>query len=294
MNPSSHPTKHLSWTALSLFWSCPEAWRRQYLEPDAKRISTTSLVTGSVIHSVVEQYTIHRFRTLNSLPSVDVPEPLPVKDLVRKYLTEEWPLVKLTDEERMLPMESVFDGVGRTCERGAQIYIDNVLPETTPAGVETEFNLTHPSWNGWSVKGYLDRVELAPRDLVCDIKTSKRTPEQNAADVSDQLTLYALAFYAETKRIPVVQLDYIVLSARTHVLPRTSFRTIEDLQRMVERIAATTRAIDALLTGNIAPLSPALRGTYGRCKPSTCGFYQDCPLGGGPADPNALSDLRCT
>lgn len=286
--------KHLSWSSLSLFWACPEAWRLQYLVPDRPRTSNTALVTGSVIHAVIEEHAHKQLRSDNDTVL------LPVKDLVRKHLVREWPLVQLTREEKMLPAEVVFDNVAKTCERGASLYVSDILPELRLAGVEAEFSVTHPTWNGWSVNGFIDLVEERnDGGCVRDIKTSKRAPDTTVADTSDQLTIYALAYFAETGRLPAaVQLDYIILSARTHVLPpRVSLRTKADLLQMVNRIAVTTRAIEALLAkhSDEAPVfSPALRGSFGRCKPATCQFYDVCPMGGGAASSEEydLSALR--
>lgn len=270
--------KHLSYSSLSLFWQCPEAFRLRYCGPKPPNTTNSALLTGVATHEAVAACAKQHMAD----PTIEFPATY-IDDLVLQCVSKHWDGFRPGDKELTLPLEILKSAVVRDASRAARYYVQNELPNRRPIAVETAFELTHPFWP-IPVVGRLDLVE---KDLVCDLKTSKRTPDQNAADDSDQLTLYALAYLAETNTIPAVQLDFIVLTDRTHMLSRTSTRKMSDLQGMVERIAVTQQAILQLLDNTQpghAPAekwSPALRGKWGKCKSMTCDFYKVCTMGGG-------------
>lgn len=274
--------RHLSYSSLSLFWQCPEAFRLRYCGPKPKDSTNSSLLTGVATHEAVATCAkAHMADPTTVFPGTYI------DDLVLQCVNKHWSNFRPMEKEMTLPLEILKSAVVRDASRASRYYVEHELPNRRPIAVETAFELTHPSWP-IPVVGRLDLVE---KGLVCDLKTSKRTPDQTAADDSDQLTLYALAYLAETGIIPAVQLDFVVLTERTHMLSRTSTRKASDLQGMVERIAVTQQAILHLLDspldsfGNAVYIdtkwSPALRGKWGKCKSITCDHYRTCTMGGG-------------
>lgn len=278
-------SNHLSISSLIEFWSCPEKWRlNQIAKRAGKRVVTCDMLRGTATHAAIE----------TALRQKGTPHTMSVATEVAAAVEKEWPLVQLRADEQVVGPEISKAHLLREAERAAAAYIKQEVPEINPIGIETAFDLTHPEWGDWHVIGRLDIVEDG---LIRDVKTTKHPlskSDENVAHDSDQLTMYALAYFAELGKIPKVQLDYIVLTERAHVVSRPSERTTDDLRRIVERVANTIRAIENYHSGlthdgiDQGPVfnkfSPAVRGRWGACRANSCQFWSQCGMGGGRSD----------
>jgi hypothetical protein len=110
-------------------------------------------------------------------------------------------------------------------------------------------------------------------EVVRDLKTSEKSPSKDAADRSQQLTMYALIRQAEVGALPVkLTLDYLVRTParldRKHV-PLDTVRDAEDVGALVHRI---NTAVEAVKRGVFMPTAP----DSWWCAPAWCEFYGSC------------------
>lgn len=113
--------------------------------------------------------------------------------------------------------------------------------------------------------------QLATSLIIRDTKTSKKSPTQDAADESHQLTAYALASQVIDHKLPdAVKLDYVVdLKRETKAMTLESHRDALDLDIYLNRIEAT---VVSIVTGNFTPAPNAAWW----CDPRYCGYYSTC------------------
>lgn len=256
----------------------------------AIRECSCDMLRGTATHAAIEAALNHKMDTSGACSGAEYIAVIP------SVVESEWSKVRLHADELVVGAEISKNHLIHDATRAAECYIKQEVPDIVPIGIETKFILKHPSWGNWTVEGRLDIVEDG---LIRDIKTTKHPlskADENVAHDSDQLTMYALAYFAETGKIPKVQLDYVVLTERAHVVSRPSERNMADLQRIIERVASTINAIERLeASPPTIPLPPAVRGRWGSCKQSSCSFWSSCPMGGGTPTLtlNGLESVPC-
>lgn len=110
------------------------------------------------------------------------------------------------------------------------------------------------------------------RLTIRDTKTSKKSPNENAAHESDQLTYYSLASSVVDGKIPdAVKLDYLVdLKLSTKTMTLESKRTQDQLDTSLERLAHAVATIESGM------FVPAPQQAWW-CDERYCGFARECP-----------------
>ena len=259
--------RQISISALQRYWQCPVNWRKRYIDkPDGYNTITTAMLRGTAAHAAIEAALRRKMESSGLNNGEEYVAVIPTA------VDKEWRKVVFTDDEMMVARSDVRDGVIAEAERIASFYIESEVPSIKPIGVESAFCLHLPGCERWEVIGRIDIVEDG---RIRDVKTSRRCPDEDVAEHSDQLSLYALAYYAETGKLcEKLQLDYVIPSKRIHTVARETTRTKEQLGQLCWRIATTLQAIEAEV------YHPALRGKYGQCKKSACSFYSGCVYGG--------------
>lgn len=260
-------------------------WRKRYIDkPAGYNAITTAMLRGTAAHAAIEAALRYKMEPLEAV-CVDMPQ------MTKRFLSvipaavdKEWHKIALTDDEKMFGHQAARDSAIADAERIASYYIESEVPSINPIGVETAFCLHLPGCERWEVIGRIDVVEDG---RIRDIKTSLRCPDDDVAEHSDQLSLYALAYFAETGKLcEKLQLDYVIPSKRIHTVTRETTRTKEQLGQLCWRIATTLQAIEAEV------YHPALRGKYGQCKRQTCSFYDGCIYGGNAGQHFAVESVR--
>src|SRR3990167_6437834 len=115
------------------------------------------------------------------------------------------------------------------------------------------------------------------REVLRDIKTANREPAENAAEESEQLTVYALGRKIQTGSIPDVALDFVVSQPKrggaVWLTERTSTRTENDLQTIIHRM---NNAIESARAGVFVANGP---GNW-YCSSKFCRFHPTCKFVG--------------
>lgn len=127
--------------------------------------------------------------------------------------------------------------------------------------------------DGFDFVGEQDIVESTENSLVIrDVKTSKKSPSEDVADKSNQLTAYAIASQVLDGKLPdSLKLDYLIdLKRGTKTMTVTTKRDEQQAMSYLNRIV---NGIAAIRSGIFVPAPDV--AWY--CDQRYCGYYQICP-----------------
>lgn len=151
----------------------------------------------------------------------------------------------------------------------AGLHHKQLAPKIEPVAVERGFRLEIPDFP-YDVVGYVD-VEEERR--IRDLKTSAKTPPEDAAEKSDQLSIYALEAAVRGAPKQEVAMDHLVKTSRPQVVTRTATRGPEDHARLMLKLEIAAKVIQS---GNFLPCAP----DSWTCGAKWCGFWDAiCPHG---------------
>jgi RecB family exonuclease len=150
----------------------------------------------------------------------------------------------------------------------ATLHHEQVAPALEPVAVERKFHVELPG--PFDLAGTIDVQEQA---RLRDTKTTAKSPSEDAADKSLQLTVYHYALSREGTAVESVHLDYLVRGAKTRkVVPLKSTRGTVDHERLLRLVDLAGRQIQS---GIFLPCDPSAWC----CSPRWCGYWDRCPFG---------------
>lgn len=174
--------EHLSYSSISLYLDCPEAWRRKYILKEPTR-GAPALTFGTAMHTAIEEQV--RARTANT--------PVPA-------LTDGWTRAWTQALEKDADIDWGHDTVEQTYNDGIRLLshpdvqrmIGDLVARVDEAGpmIERKVVLYVPGVPV-PVIGYIDLV--AADGVPCDIKTSGRAWSAGQAEDSLQTLFYLAA-----------------------------------------------------------------------------------------------------
>lgn len=240
------------------YQECPLKYRFRAIDrlPEPK---TIAMLKGTLVHAVLEE--LHKLpraeRTLakatefipiqwDTMREDDtaIDELVPDSDR-SEFFNDAWRLVR-----GYFAMENPESFDAHECE----MYVDTTLP------------------NGVPVRGYIDRVDVAPTGevRVVDYKTGKKPLPRYSAAAKFQMRLYALVWWRLFNQIPA-QLRLMYLKVGEDLTLRPNSAELEyfekDLATLWESIVADAKS------GNFQPRTSKLCGW--------CHFKPQCPAFGG-------------
>jgi putative RecB family exonuclease len=217
--------------------------------------STVAQVKGTLVHAVLEE--------LHGLPRAERTYPAAVKMLKPHWaaMTAKDPLL-----DELVPESDYMDFLvaSRDLVKG---YFLMENPEAFDADSMEKFvDLTLP--NGVPVRGFIDRVDVAPTGevRVVDYKTGKKPIPRFAGQAMFQMRFYALVWWRLYDHIPE-QLRLMYLKVRDDMVlsptPAELNYVEKDLGRIWDAVGTDARS------GNFAPKTSKLCGW--------CSFQKICP-----------------
>lgn len=255
----------ISQSRLAMLSRCGEQFRRVYVEKE-RRPPGVAMIVGSSVDESVNANLGNVIETGAMLP------PEAVQDVARDALESRWVEegVVLNEEEIELGPKAVRGEAVDRSIRLALLHYDGVAPRLKPTSVQRRFRVRIKGESDIILVGILD-VEEA--DAIRDTKTSRKSPAKNAAEISQQLTMYALGVRIEDGEIPnKVALDYLVdLKRAPKAVTLESTRGPEDFRVLLARIERFARIVEA---GAFAPANP----DDWICSAKWCGFHSTCPF----------------
>ena len=127
--------------------------------------------------------------------------------------------------------------------------------------------------DGFDFVGEQDCVEKTESTLVIrDVKTSKKSPSEDTAEKSNQLTAYAIASQVLDGKLPdAMKLDYLIdLKKSTKTMTLTTKRDDQQAMSYLNRIV---NGIAAIRSGIFVPASDLSWW----CSEKMCGYWNVCP-----------------
>lgn len=252
----------ISQSRLAMMSRCGEQFRRVYIEGE-RRPPGVAMIVGSSVDDSVNANLGNVIETGAMLPMEAV------QDVARDALEARWVEegVVLTDEEAELGPKTVRGEAVDRSIRLALLHYDGVAPKLKPKSVQRRFRVRIKGESNIILVGVLDVEEPG---TVRDTKTSKKSPAKNAADKSQQLTMYALGVRIEDGEIPdSVHLDYLVDLKTPKYKHLESTRGPDDFRVLLARIERYARIVEA---GAFAPANP----DDWCCSEKFCGFASTC------------------
>ncbi len=253
---------HLSPTQLEMYCKCPESYRRRYIEKEIIPPGI-ALIQGKGVDGAA---------TLNFSQKIASHQDLPISEIVDaaaaafdEQLRGEY---ALSDEEVARGAKRVLGEAKDETVSLAELHAREQAPEYQPVSVQREARIILPN-STHDLLGYIDLED--DRHIVTDIKTANKRKNQEEADNSVQLTLYAASHRIETGRDPAeVRLDVLVKNKTPVRQVVSSHRGRADYQALVNRVKAVLQGIKS---GNFSPATP---GAWW-CGAKWCGYYSTCP-----------------
>lgn len=243
--------EHLSYSSISMYLDCPEAWRRKYIakEPTKK---TSALAFGSAFHGTVERM----IQNPSDWRAV-------WKEEFDKAFTEDTLL-----EEDETPEQRYNEGVRMFSNQDVQTVIAAIQPRRDGAGamIERKVELRVPGVPV-PVIGYIDVI--LEDGVPADFKTSARSWSQDQANNSLQTLFYLAALNQAGFEVNWRFKHFVFVKTKTpqaQILEHS--HTPGELFFLFEMIKRVWDGISR----EIYPLNP----TTWRCNAKYCDFYAQC------------------
>lgn len=258
MNTPRKRTIALSPSRASDYQKCPLSYRFRAIDkiPEPK---TVAQVKGTLVHAVLEQ--------LHQSPREERTYPAAVAQLKpqwRAMQEKDADLLELVPEDNLLDflvdarelLKGYFhmeNPAGFDCD-AVEKYVDTVLP------------------NGVPVRGFIDRVDVAPTGevRVVDYKTGKKPQPRYSQDAQFQMKFYALVYWRLFDVIPT-QLRLMYLKVMDSLFLAPTREELEYFERDLEQLWAKIEADGK--SGSFRPKKNPL------C--NWCSFQDLCPEFGG-------------
>lgn len=254
-----------SWSKAQLYFKCGEAFRRRYVEGH-KIPPALAMHVGTGMHVGAEVNGEQKIITHEDLPESDVVDAA-VEGFRERFKDDGYE----KGEDLKGKSDVVVEGLGvDEVVKLAKVYIKSASPKIQPVAVEEKYLM---DMGKAKVLCYVDVVD--DKERVIDYKSSgKKMPDGsgkqlNAADSSDQLTVYAAAYFQTHGKLPkAVGIETMVKTKDPYHQSLTSTRTKADVKRVGTLFSALHKGVKA------GVFAPAV-GTV-QCSPSMCGYYKTC------------------
>lgn len=222
-----------------------------------------AMVVGSSVHKSVERDMRSKMETTALAPLVELQE---IAEAGVKLRFETGVAV---DEKEAKVGEKVLRG--KAIDKAvtlAALHHQTLAPSIEPTMVEEKWVIKMDGYP-MDLEGQTDLEEL---NCIRDTKTSAKSPKADAADRSDQLTMYTLARHVHRRPWPKhLYLDTLVHLKTPKPVTQRTVRDEQDIEILLRKIQAAIEFIDA---GKYFPCDP---GVSWWCTPASCGYWKHCP-----------------
>jgi len=250
----------LSPSQLETLSKCGLQWAFRYID---KIINppTASMARGTGVHIASQANFEQKMETQTDMPAKDL-----IEIAVTGFESEVAGGITL-DVDDAAACDTVIGYAKDEVVDATQFYAQHVAPLYQPIFVEKEIVIELPG-----ERDLLMVLDVGTKDGFMDLKTAKKSKNQDEADNSLQLTAYAVGYMHEVGQWPQgINLETIVCTTkqvRRSIV--TTTRDDDDIATLSFRIDAFSKAIAA---GNFIP---APVGAWW-CSPRWCGYWNICP-----------------
>lgn len=251
----------LHFSGLSTLWQCGVKFDFRYIQK-LYRPPTSALVVGKGVDEAANANLQNKIDTDALLPVEQV------ADIARDSI------VRSVEADGILPDRGQSEAAARDlgidkAVRLTTTHAKDLAPKLKPKAVQKKWSLDIPGFP-FDLVGTRDLDEQD--GTIRDLKTSGKSPNRNAADISDQLTTYALAKFSYERVIPPkVAMDTLVdLKRGPKVSTLESVRTKDDFQVLLARVENASKVIQS---GIFTPAQPDAWW----CSEKWCSYHDVCP-----------------
>lgn len=250
-------------TQMSTYTMCGERFRRRYIEKDHEP-ANSGLIRGSAVARAAHHDLKWKCDTGQLADRAEVIA-MARDHVADRFQNQE---VELDETEALLGKAKVRDETVDDAVTAIGLYHDEVAVKIDPWMVEPRIVVHLPNV-GRNLVMYPDVVE---KDYtIRDLKTSKKTPGDDAAEQSEQLPMYAMGLRFSSGHVsPRQVLDYVVLIKKPKTIHREAHHDRNDHARTLLRVEQAVRGIDAGI------FLPAQAGSWW-CSRKWCSYYGTCP-----------------
>lgn len=248
--------------ATSLNMKCMEAFRRRYVEGEIIPPGV-AMVVGTGVDKAVTKNLDHKIKSRGSLLTLEE-----VSDIARDGLNEAWDRegVRLDPEEVDLGIKTVKGNAVDKAVRLSVLHAQAKAPEIDPTAVQRKWSLDIPGFDV-DLVGTMDIQEAA---CIRDTKTAAKTPAEDIAAKSIQLSAYALAMRSIDGIEPEkVKLDYLIDTNTPAAKTFEATRGEADYQALLARVEVFSLALEK---GVFVPVEPE----HWACSAKFCGYFHTC------------------
>lgn len=260
--------KHLSFSQISMYLGCGEAYRLSYVEGN-RSAPNIAMVKGTSFHRVAE---VNNYKKITSKKDMSLDEMLDMaSDQIDRAFEKE---LYLSDEE-VSKSKSYLLGQAKDSLLGTIPGLHVNSQGIQPLQIEKEYNIEIPGVKR-NLKAFIDLITSDGR--VIDYKLTSKAKSKSSAENDLQLALYALIYKVNFGEFPRVQFhNYVFKKDRKTGDNTYSFNVLEPEQRYCEKkvqpLLSTIKAVeDSIQKGVFLPAEP---GSW-RCSPKMCSFYHKC------------------
>lgn len=260
--PRTLPVPHLSWSSINTYLSCPERWRRRYLELEYEA-PNQKMVAGKVVGRAVAAGYIDKIQsgTINT-------------ELVSDTFETEW--AEAVDDD--VDWEGLAPGQVKDQAAESLLVYAPMMATVDPVTVEESFEIRFRDAD-WITLGYMDFLDSSS---IFDLKVSSRAKTQADLDNDGQATVYTLAKQVQGEGLKPFKWHAIKRPSPGGRSPATAMelvttRTAAQTNNMLGRIALVAREIVLRTeTGDWQGAAPG----FWLCSATGCGYWNTCKFGG--------------
>lgn len=261
MSATSKPQLHFS--GLDLLWRCGVAFENRHIKK-IKMPPSSAIHVGKGVDEAANSNLTSKIETKQLLPT---PQVLDIaRDAVKHSFEEEGAMLMPDETNEKTACDLAVDKAVRL----TKAHATDLAPVLKPAFVQRRWTVEIPGFP-FDIVGTRDLDEID--GTIRDLKTSGKSPAKNAAETSDQLTMYSLSKWVVDRTEPPIRvvLDTIVdLKRETKIVNVESIRDKSDFRIMLNRIENAARVLES---GSFTPA----RQTDWWCSLKFCSYATTCP-----------------
>lgn len=256
------PLQALSYTQLSMLQQCGEKYRRRYLEKE-RLPPGPAMIRGTAQHAA-QLYDLQAKRVTGELADLGT-----ITDLARQTVIDSFAgPVALSADDVAMGVDMVRSDTVDAAVRLTKLHHEAVAPDIQPERLEVKAEVLLPEIRR-PLLGFIDVIEV--NGTIRDTKNTAKSPNADAAEKSDQLVWYAMAYEAATgESSPLQQLDHLVDTKQPKYVPLSVSNGPAEFAVLRRRLQAAERSIDAEM---FLPANP----DSWWCSAKWCGFHATCP-----------------
>jgi len=250
-------------TQFGTFFTCPEAWRRRYIDGD-KIPPGIAMVSGSGFHKAPEE----NFKSViagDGHLTVSDCKDAAATEYVRR-LSEDG--IYLTRDDAQKKNDLLAEGKDNAV-RAAGKFREDVAEKFEPTLVEHEFIIEIEGISK-PVLGYID-IFTADR-MLADWKLSKAW-NQDKTETADQATVYNEAI-RQINGKPPAKIAFQVFKPLKKEVKHAEFATTRDSSDLASLVARAQIMERMIKAGDFPGTAPG----HWKCSPKWCGYYGSCKL----------------